>query len=292
MKIVKYLVVASIASALIVLLSFSIGSCWQFPAGPVVTGPSACPPPCPPAFGFSCGPKFGFEGGARAFYSTNIAKIKNDQGPDIDFTDDLNFSSNTLLAEVYGALRLPPKWAFTYSYVIPREDFGYGTLTADVIVGDTRFDAGTQVAARSLTSLHRWEGEWFVMTGCNFRGGGYALGELYIETFEMRDEEQSDQDVINEFLMGLGGTGEYASNNFFVKVKGAYTFLQDQTGFYVDAEAKLFPKIDPCGPMASLANLRPYGAIGYRYRQATWDRDNSKTEIIWHGPTATLGIVF
>jgi hypothetical protein len=205
----------------------------------------------------------------------------------------LNFSSNTLLAEVYGALRMPPKWALTYSFVLPREDFGYGVLPADVIVGSTRFVQGTRVAARSLTSLHRWEAEWFVKTGCNFRAGVYGLGELYVETFEMKDAAQDDQDVINEFLAGVGGTGEYSSGgSLFVKVKGAYTFLQDQTGFYVDAEAKLFPRIDPCGPLAGLANLKPYGAIGYRFRSAIWHREDTKTEITWHGPTATLGIVF
>jgi hypothetical protein len=248
----------------------------------------------------ACGPEFGFEGGLRLFYTNNYIRFWHNDGPYIDFVEHLKFAPNTLVGEVYGSVRMPPKLALTYTYMIPREDDGYGILPVPVIVDDTLFAAGTAVAAKSIRSRHRWEGEYNLFVGCSARGGPMLLGELLVHYFEMKDAQQSDREQKTAFMLGVGGSGEWApSPNIFAKVKAAYTFLDSQSGAYVDGECKFFPEFNKCGPGGFGGGLgggkqdsRPYASFGYRFRTQTWTEGDVKAELTVHGPYASVGIVF
>jgi len=129
---------------LLVLFMEATGLCFQPPGSfinpnmggiapvgpPPVCGPGPAPMmPCPPQQPF---PRFSYELGARAFYSTNEFKVKfDDNRADIDFIKDLNFARNLLLGEFYAALRLPPVFALTYSFSLPRPDSGYGVIVVE-----------------------------------------------------------------------------------------------------------------------------------------------------------------
>ena len=291
------------ATLAVVLFLVNTGFC-QFPGLPHGQSPApglGCPPPAcgpmsPPFLAGPCMPVqdckgINVEGGVRAFYTRNWAKLTRQIDGDVNFVKDLNFSENTLVGEVYGALRVAPTLALTYSFLIPREDHGWGTLPADLNVNGTIFTAGTQVTAKSTTSLHRFEGEYFLFVGPNYRAGGYLLGELWVERFSMESDVASDSKTRDEFLMGGGGSGEYApSKGIFLKFKGAYTFLQKQTGIYLDGQGRFFPELNTCG---GNVGFRPYVAAGYRYRAAEWViNEDTKFQTSIHGPYAEVGLIF
>jgi len=261
------------------------------PFGPTPFGSAHCAPP-------RCGPRFRFEGGGRVYYSTNYARIVNDDAVDLDFIEDLNFPRNTLHGEVYGAFRIPPRLALTYTFTIPRVDRGFGALPIDMIVGETLFAAGTQVEALSTVSLHRWEAEYFFKVGCKFRAGPLLLGELFVTTLKLEAGAVDDQEAYTEFIMGAGVTSEFApAHNLFFKCKAAYTFLQNQGGVDVDGEAKFFPEFgrSGCNPYGSRKRMRPYVGMGYRYKAMTYHgqrEGNQRTRISSHGPFASLGVIF
>jgi hypothetical protein len=296
-----------LGATLVFLASPDFGVCSR-PFGPPIgpSGPAlapSCPPsgcapftqpffmrPCPPANQCRI---FSFEGGGRGYYSGNSFRIIWNGGADIDFIRDLNFSQNTLVAEVYAALRLVPTLALTYTYMIPRIDDGNGVLPVNFAVGKTIFPAGTAVTVKSTTSLNRWEGEYFFVVGSNHRVGGLLLGELWVENLQMegldvRGLNQRDSQETQEFLMGAGGSGEYApANGFFVKFKGAYTFLQKQNGWYFDCQGKFFPEFN-CG-----AQMRLYLTGGYRYRSSEWLYNvDRKIQATTQGPYVELGVIF
>jgi hypothetical protein len=244
------------------------------------------------------------EGGGRILYTCNAAKLTR-QGTEtldgigngtIDFVRDLNFSQSTLVGEVYAGVRICPTLAFTYTFMIPREDEGNGTLPADLIVDNTRFNAGQRVAVKSTTTLHRWEGEVYPIVGCNYRAGGLLFGELLVERLRVEDGQQSDSEVFSEFLMGVGGVAEFSpAESVYARVKGAYTFLQDQNGFYIDGEGKFFPEMNGgCGSGGMPSGIRPYVSAGYRYRYAEWSRNEGhvKLEVTIHGPYVGAGVIF
>ena len=301
-----------LATVTIVMLSFGdLAICWQ-PSVPVMGPPmgqmgTACPPVgCGPApMPFATGPcfpmksckTFSLEGGARAFYTNNSVILNRDnQGGSLDFVRDLNFSQGTIVGEVYAAVRMSPKLAATYTFMIPRQDNGHGTLPIAVVVDNTTFTAGTQVAAKSVTSMHRWEGEAYPIFGCNYRLGGLLFGELIIQRLRMKDALQEDSEEYSEFLMGVGGVAEYApADNVFARVKAAYTFLGNQNGVYVDGEGKFFPDLSSgCGTGGVPSGVKPYVGGGYRYRYSEWKRNesNDTLQVTIHGPYAEVGVIF
>lgn len=265
---------------------------------------AACPPAgCGPApMPMQMGPflpkqgctTFSVEGGGRLFYTSNSAKLTREGT--IDFVRDLHFSQNTVVGEVYAGVRISPTLAFTYTFMIPRDDNGNGILPADLIVDNTLFPAGEQVALKTTTTLHRWEGEVYPIVGCNYRGGGLLFGELLVERLRVEDGQQSDSEEYSRFLMGIGGVAEFApADSVFARVKAAYTFLENQNGVYIDGEGKYFPELDGgCGSGGMPSGIRPYVAAGYRYRYAEWTRNegNTKLEITIHGPYAEAGVIF
>jgi hypothetical protein len=232
---------------------------------------------------------FSLEGGGRGFYTGNSFRITRNKGADIDFVRNLNFSQNTLVAEVYAALRVVPTLALTFSYMIPRDDNGHGTLPETLTLGNTTFPAGTQVTCKSSTSLYRLEGEYFLVVGGNYRVGGLLLGELWGENLRMDSELAWGYQYFEEFLMGAGGSGEYApADGIFIKFKGAYTFLQNQNGFYLDCQGKFFPELAGYG-----SQTRPYVAGGYRFRASEWVvNEDRKIQATIQGPYVELGLIF
>lgn len=264
-------------------------------APPVPQGGGPCGPPM---FMGPCGPgnsckTINVEGGARAWYTTNLFKLKNDNGNDIDLTKDLNLSCNTLIGEIYGAIRIPQVFALTYTFLIPRTDTGDGVLPGNITVNGTVFQEGGHVHSKLEVSRHRWEGEYFVSVGCNSRIAGLVMGELWVRNFRLENADASNNVSDTEFLMGVGGTVEYApANGFFVKGKGVFKFLQDQTGWYLEGSGRYFPELNQgCGGMD--VALRPYGGVGFRWETSTWRiNENVKFQTTFYGPFAEVGVVF
>lgn len=250
--------------------------------------------PAPSCMPGGYGPGLGVEAGGRVYYTTNFAKIVVDQGRDLDVVRELNLSPNTVLWEIYAGVRFPPRFAFTYNFLIPREDNGHGILPINLRIGNTTFAAGTAVTLKSTTSRHRWEGEYFAFLGPQYRAGPYLMGELLVETLRVETSTVNDQELISEFLMGAGASAEFAPTpNIFLKGKAAYCFLQNQGGVYLDGEARLFPDLDNFGPSAmGRSSLRPYVGVGYFYRSYNWYKGSLTTTISFQGPYASLGIVF
>jgi hypothetical protein len=228
------------------------------------------------------------EGGARGIYATNSASLHIDRGGDIDFVRDLRFSESTLLGEVYAAVRSVPTLAVTYTFMIPREDRGNGVLPAPLIAGRTLFNPGERVSIKYELTIHRWEGEVYPVFGWNYRLGGWVLAELLVSHLRVENQQGvSDSENSSEFIMGVGGVGEVSpSSNVFARFKGAYTFLQNHSGVYLEGEGKFFPQFGP--------GMRPYVGAGYRYRYIDWSLDggNRKWNITAHGPFAEVGIIF
>jgi hypothetical protein len=219
----------------------------------------------------------------------------NDNAPDVDFIRDLHFSPGLLVGEIYGAFRMPPRLALSYTFMIPRVDDGWGILPVPLTIRDTVFPAGTQLATKSTFTLHRWEGEFFAATLDQFRVGPYLMGELLVDTMEVRGGGLSETTTFTEFLMGAGASGEFApAYNVFVKGKAAYTFLQNQGGVYLDGEIRLFPDFDQDGLAGGPRGFKPYVGVGYRLRVSTWNSTGSytKTRLTSHGPYASVGVVF
>ncbi len=244
------------------------------------------------------------EGGGRILYTCNSVKLTREGEPTldgigngtIDFVRDLHFNQSTPVGEVYAGVRICPTLAFTYTFMIPREDDGHGRLDADLVVDNTRFAAGSQVALKSTTTVHRWEGEVYPIIGCNYRAGGLLFGELLVQRLRVEDGQQSDSEVFSEFLMGIGGVAELApADNVYARVKAAYTFLQNQNGVYIDGEGKYFPDLNGgCGSRGVPSGIRPYVSAGYRFRYAEWSRDEGhvKLEVTIHGPYVGAGVIF
>lgn len=252
--------------------------------GPFPIGPPLCSPQRPCTL-------FSFEGGGRGYYSGNTFEINQDGSPGIDFIRDLHFAQYTLAAEVYAAIRVAPSFALTYSYLIPREDHGYGILPDNLAVGNTVFVQGTPVAAKATTSLHKLEAEYFLAVGPQFRAGAYLLGEFWVEDFSMKSAQVQDSQQREEFLMGAGATGEFSpGSSIYLKFKGACTFLQKQAGVYLDAEGKFFPDMN--NPYRG-AQLRPYVSAGYRFRSSEWNiNTHRKINASSQGPYLEIGVLF
>ena len=291
-------------ATLLVLASVHYGGCSQ-PFGPPMGPPSPGMRPAPPPMGlvpgqqpFSQGPclpvqpcrSFSLEEGCRGFYTGNSFRIIRNKGADIDFVRNLNFSQNTLVAEVYAALRIVPRFALTFSYMIPRDDTGHGILPEAFTVGPTTFPAGTLVTCKSSTFLCRLEGECFLAVGNNYRVGGLLLGELWGENLFMNSNFAWGYEYFEKSQMGVGGTGEYApADGVFIKFKGAYTFLQNQDGLFLDCQGKLFPK-----SVCYESQMRPYVAGGYRFRSfELWIvNEDKKIQATIQGPYVELGLIF
>jgi hypothetical protein len=265
----------------------------------------ACPPPgCGPMPQFPMGPcmptndcnSFSLEGGARAYYPTLSTYLRNPNTGQTDLIRDLSFSPNYLLGEVYAALRVPPTFAFTYTFQIPRQDDGNGILPTNITVNGVQFLAGSHVAAQTLKSQHRFEGEYYFMNGCNYRVGPYVMGELFVHRLEMKDALVSTTHSNTWFVMGVGASGEFApSKNVFGRLKAAYTFLNNQNGVYLDFEGKFFPEfMTSCGG-GMKSTVKPYVGVGYRYRNALWQTNTSadlQIDTIVYGPHAEFGLIF
>jgi hypothetical protein len=251
---------------------------------PAGCGPGLFPPgPWPWMKSQDCN-TMSLEIGGRGYLANNMIKLG-----DIDFIKDLNLSQTLLVGEIFGALRLAPSAALTYSFMFPRYDDGNGVLPVAITIGSTTFAAGTPVYLKTTTVRHKWEGEYFFSISCNYRIGAYLLGELWVEDLRMQSAAAVDTLSASEFLMGAGGSAEYApSSGVFLKVKAAYTFLQKQTGVYLDGEGKIFPNIMGCQ-----SGIKPYLSAGYRFWTAQWDfSDASKLSTASHGPYFSVGFIF
>ncbi len=270
-----------------------------------------CPPQKP-----KCGKPFSIELGARGLYTTNIAKIRWDDGTTLDFIQDLEFSANNLVGEIYGGIRVAPRIAVIGTFMIPVTEEKNAVLPARLVFDETLFAAGQAVTIRSTTALHRIEGEYFFKIGCRDRIGLLLMGEILQERLEVEGPNALTADkAYTRFMMGVGGTAEYAfSENLFGKVKGAYTFLSDQTGFFVEGQLRLFPGtgqnsaarpgVPPLPPLPPLPGMsggaRPYFDLGYRVRYSTWDLTSEAGGVDYdykfdtgvHGPFAAVGIIF
>jgi hypothetical protein len=319
----RFKTLASIIGIVSLLMIFSVsnGLCWNYPmpspmmgtpfnAGNPMGGPGA-PPTCGPVQGppmmAPCGPKapcpkIGLELGGRAFYSTNFFTRSHSVRGALDFIADLNFSRNTLVGEIFGALRYAPWFAGTYTYMFPRIDHGNGILPADIVVGGTLFPVGTPVTAKSTVGRHLWELEFYPWVDCDFRVGPYMMFELWVNKFEMEGTPPqvaplSDQETFTEFYMGIGLAGEYApSNILFFRAKGAWTFLQMSNGIYAEGGARYFPELGNSefgGDDLGLGDIRPYIGAGYRYRYIfAKPNENEKNTVYAHGPYGEFGIIF
>lgn len=288
------------------------------PAGPPMGPPpmmGGCPPPacgpgpmtmCPPP---SCGPTFSFELGGRATLAICDMEYVTDNFERIYFQRDLNFKDVLALGEVYAAVRIAPRIAFTYSFVVPTLDTDYGWLFGQIQLGNQIFNPVLYGHFKTETSAHRFEGEYFFLTGCNYRLGAYALGELIVNhvefTFPPAAATVQADDTL--FLLGFGGSAEYAfSDNMFLRAKAAYTFLEETTyGAYAEVSARMFPDMNNgcepqpvCGSGDLFSGLRPYGEVGYRYRVIEWDlgtnaQGQQRTFFTqFHGPFAAIGAIF
>lgn len=314
------------AIALVVILTASPGFSWQNPmpgpmnpvppmAAPPVPpgcGPPPgpmCGPPAPPACGPMpppmCGPmpvqapmgpepNIGLEIGGRAFYSLNHFYYHDDLRGSLDIVDDLNHLADTLVGEIYGGIRLAPSLAFTYTYQFPREDFGYGELPLDLEIDDVVFAQGTRVTSRIERQAHRWELEWYPIVGCDYRVGPYMMADYYVTAFRVSDDAVRDEEIFEQFYLGLGGVAEYAAANIlFLKVKAAATFLNESSGAYVDGIARYAPNTGEPGCGNWLSSIRPFMGLGYRYRTVYQpEDDNVDYTFSVHGPYAELGLVF
>ncbi len=260
-----------------------------------------CSPP-------GCGPTFSFEAGGRATLALSTIWHETEGSSKINFQRDLYFKDVLALGEVYAAVRIAPRIAFTYTFIIPTEDEDTGFITAPLQVGNVLFPANSIINWKTTTSVHRWEGEYFFLTGCNYRIGGYGLGELIVDDLRFTDTLGNQADRSDtKFLLGFGGSAEYGfSDNMFLRAKGAYTFLEDTTyGIYAEVSGRMFPDTNngcqpqsACGSSDLFSGWRPYGEIGYRYRVVEWDRGNNnqgqsqKLFTQFHGPFAALGAIF
>lgn len=269
----------------------TMGGMPPFSQGAGPCGPPMLMGPCAPA---NACKTINVEGGARLLYPTNEFRLKIDNGNDINLTKDLNFSCNTLVGEVYGAVRMPELGALTYTFLIPRTDDGNGVLPGDLTFNGRFYPAGTHVNAKFEVSRHRWEGEYFVSVGCNSRIAGLVMGELWVRNLELESPDASTNRWESTFLMGVGGTVEYApANGLFIKGKGVFKFLQDQTGWYLEGAGRYFPELNQgCGGM-DIAGFRPYGGVGFRWETSNWRiNENVKLQTTFYGPFAEVGVVF
>jgi hypothetical protein len=232
--------------------------------------------------------------GGRAFYSLNHFYLNDDTTGSIDFVEDLNHLADTVVAEIYGGIRLAPNFAFSYTYQFPRDDYGYGTLPLDLTVGDVTFVAGTQVTSKVTWQSHRWEAEWYPIVGCDYRVGPYFMADYWVTSLKLSDAQVQDEEYYQQFFIGAGGVAEYAAANMlFFKVKAAATFLNDSSGALVDGIARYAPNTGEPGCGDWLTSVRPFMGVGYRYRTAyTAYNDEIDYNFYVHGPYAELGLVF
>ena len=279
-------------------------------------GMGACPPPncgpmpmgmCPPS---DCGPTFSFEGGARATLALSDIEYVTDNFNRVYFQRDLNFKDVLVVGEIYAAVRIAPRISFTYSFVLPSEDKDYGWVWGQMEVDNVVFGPASYVEWKTTTTAHRWEGEYFFLTGCNYRLGAYGLGELIVNDVRftgIAPATATAEKSYSKFLLGFGGSAEYAvSDDMFLKGKAAYTFLEDTNyGVYAEVCGRMFPQLDdgcqppsPCGSDSLFSGWRPYGEVGYRYRVIEWDLgtnaqgQNRKLFTQFHGPYAAIGAIF
>jgi hypothetical protein len=261
------------------------------PMGGGLCGPPMAMGPCVPDN--TC-KTINVEGGGRLLYiTTNEFKLKVDNGSDINLAKDLNFSCNNVVGEVYAAVRMPKFGALTYTFLIPRTDNGNGVLISDLDFNGRFYPVGTPVTSKLEISRHRWEAEYFLSVGCNSRVAGLLLGELWVRNFELEGPDASTNRWESTFLMGVGGTVEYApANGFFLKGKGVFKFLQDQTGWYLEGAGRYFPEMNQgCGGMD--LGFRPYGGVGFRWESSNWRiNENLKLQTSFYGPFAEVGVVF
>ncbi len=272
---------------------------------------SACPPmvggpACPPPIMGPCFPqtdcKWNYELGARAFYSTNYFKIVFDDGrANIDFVRDLNFARNLVIGEFYGALRLSPNFALTYTGSIPRPDSGYGIIPSRLNMGGAIIPAGSSTYWQINPFNIRQDIEYYLVQGCNYRLGALLTTELWVSEIKVRyrgpndiaDSETKDTRLVG--WPGFGGVVEYAPfNQLFLRVKGTYNITPGLVnGFKIAAEGKVFPDMNSgtCGGPAP--SIRPYITAGYLFDYA-WIKssDDEKIEAYVNGPYGELGFIF
>lgn len=258
-------------------------------------------PVCSPP---GCDPEFYLEAGARALYVTGTAEYFWDGYLKTEFQRDLNFKDVLVLAEVYGGFRIAPRIAFTYSFIFPTDDEDVGFVTGRVRIGERDFRE-TAVEWNTTTYLHKWEAEYFFLVGCNYRFGIYGLGELIVgdvEFTQVNNPANHADESYSKFLLGFGASGEYGvSKNIFLKLKAAYSFLDDtRYSVYGDLSARMFPDLsnecDPrpgCGSESIFSEVRPYGEIGYRFRRIEWYiNEDEQFFVKLQGPYIGVGAIF
>ncbi|MFH0823675.1 MAG: hypothetical protein V2B18_13075 [Pseudomonadota bacterium] len=322
MKRLRTLPSALAATCFLMLLFVNSGICWQPPPPPIPMGmdgmgapcpPPGCAPPPPTCMPAPCEPecKFSWELGARAWYSMNELKyVYLDARPTIDFVRDLNMSPGFVLAEIYGSLRVPPKFALNYTVTMPRLEGMWGTLPSALPFPGFTIPAGSATSWEVTPFGFRQDIEYYFSTSQSYRLGALIQAEIWAVQAKVkyRDPNGTLRDqyrVVAAGQPGVGGVLEVsASDRAFAKVKAAYTFLpQTSYGYFVEVEAKYFPSLSggaACGPPQPPSScggpgVQPYIGVGYRFKGfATYQDPTNNDQILgsMQGPWGELGVIF
>jgi len=136
--------------------------------------------------------------GSRCYYAMNrVLYYDQRTGTLLNFTDDLNFSSGVLLAELFADWRVTPKINLSYTFTFPRPDYGGGALPGRISIGGRTYTGSTVVTGSMTLAFHKVELEYRFLKGDSYRVGLYAFGEYYqgATTFRGIDETGSLQDT-------------------------------------------------------------------------------------------------
>lgn len=282
------------------------------PMGPGGVDASSCAPPCPPP---TCGPplscappacgpqecQFTWELGSRLMYFNNAFKVSfSDSRQNIDFVRDLNFSPSFLTGEVYGALRVAPRFVLTYTFMIPRSDGGWGVLPSTLNFNGTTILAGSTTNWKVTPYVIRQEAEYYCFTGCNYRVGPVLAGEVIVSDIKVDylDPQGLAHHRKTTSVVGwpsIGGIGEFApTNGAFLRFKGLYHFIPSKlSGFTLEGDMRFFPDLGSSCDGAPPSQVRPYLGVGYRYTNI-WANisDNEDITHSFYGPFGEFGVIF
>lgn len=295
--------VAVLVLALLCLNAAICGAYFQSPR-PMGFAPALSPAPRPvtllPMMPVNFYPTRSFEGrmdyevGGSFYYTSNYFRLRRSNGTDIDFVDRMGLEANSVLWDIYAAVRSAPRWALTYSFMFPKTLVGRGILPTDFTIGGAFFPAGTRVSTKALASMHRIEWEYYVPLDRKFRAGPIISGNFVYSNVAMAAGPVSGSQAFTGFQMGVGGVIEYArANNVFVKLRSEYTFLNDHHGVMVDAHVKLFPWLAAFTDRRVIGGAQPYLEIGYKYKSADWTLDNKDTAVTSvQAGYLSLGVIF
>jgi hypothetical protein len=291
----------TVALLLLVLLHAPTADCGNRFYYPAPARWSSGPPPTIPSRPVSyiaprqtCQLSPTFEAGGRFYYTWNQIQLRQRTGVQINFVDRLGMESNSDLWEIYGGLRLSPRFAVTYHFVFPHTLQGRGIIPSMLTLGGAVFQPGSVVTTRAKASVNRIESEIYFPVSRKYRVGPVISADFVSANVAMASGTISGSESFTGAQLGIGGVIEYArSNALFVKAKSAYTFINDHKGFYFDAQVKAFPFLATFANRALADRVQPYLELGYGYKSVDWSLNN-KDKVITaiQGVYVTLGVIF